>query len=47
MHTQDDHLEIGLSIKHIMTKFVLLNVGYTDHAIGLFGYIKSTIRQLI
>ena len=35
--SQDDHLVIGLSMKHnVMTKFLFLNLGYTDHAIPIF-----------
>ena len=28
-------------------KFLLLNLGYTHHAIQIFGYMESAIKQLI
>ena len=35
-------------MKHnVMTKFLLLNLGYTHHAIRIFVYMKSAIEQLL
>ena len=46
--SQDDNLIFGLSMKHnVMTKFLLLNLGYTHHAIRIFGYMQSAIKQLV
>ena len=54
--SEDDHLVIGLSMKHSVTiRFLLLNLGYNHHEfqvihfgqIRIFGCMKSAIKQLI
>ena len=32
-------------MKHNVMKFLLSNLGYTHHAIQMFGYVKSAIKH--